>query len=78
MTVYYDMQCPYVYQSIEGVRSYCEDNHIPVSFIQIDSLEKAKEVPGVFNNWAVFYKGRFETVNLIGGESLARIIKKDS
>lgn len=23
-----------------------------------------KELPCVFNNWAVFYKGEFETVNL--------------
>ena len=77
LTIYYDMQCPYVYQSVEGIRNYCEENQISVSFIQVDSLEKAKALPCVFNNWAVFYKGRFETVNLIGGESLERIIRKN-
>lgn len=62
LTIYYDRQCPYTYQSIELVRKYCEENKIPVSLILVDTLEKAKELPCVFNNWAVFYKGKFETV----------------
>ena len=77
LTIYYDMQCPYVQQSIDGIMKYCDDNQVPVSLIQIDTLEKAKDLPGVFNNWAVFYKGRFETVNLVGGNSLERILKKN-
>ena len=77
LTIYYDMQCPYVYQSIGNVKQYCETNDIPVSFIQIDTLEKAKELPCVFNNWGVFYKGKFETVNLLlDMATLKRILKK--
>ncbi|MCQ4771913.1 YoaP domain-containing protein, partial [Intestinimonas massiliensis] len=30
----------------------------------------------VFNNWAVFYNGRFETVNLLDVSYLNRILKK--
>lgn len=52
LTIYYDRQCPYTYQSIELVRKYCEENKIPVSLILVDTLEKAKELPCVFNNWA--------------------------
>ncbi|MBP7347852.1 MAG: GNAT family N-acetyltransferase [Butyrivibrio sp.] len=77
LTIYYDMQCPYVSQSMDGIQKYCNDNQVPVSFIPIDTLEKAKDLPGVFNNWAVFYKGRFETVNLVGGSSLERILRKN-
>jgi hypothetical protein len=64
LTVYYDMQCPYVCQNIEAIKKYCETNHVPVSLIQVDTLHKAKELPCVFNNWAVFYNGNFVTVNL--------------
>ena len=46
------------------IKQYCETNDVPVSFIQVDTLQKAKELPCVFNNFAVFYKGSFETVNL--------------
>ncbi len=76
LTIYYDMQCPYVYQSIEMVKQHCEMNAIPVSLIQVNTLRKAKDLPCVFNNWAVFYKGKFETVNLLDIAYLERILKK--
>ena len=63
--------------NIEIIKQYCEMNGVPVSFIQVDTLQKAKELPCVFNNWAVFYKGKFETVNLLlDVDYLKRILKK--
>ena len=77
LTIYYDMQCPYVCQNIEMIKQYCETNAVPVSFIQVDTLQKAKELPCVFNNWGVLYKGNFETVNLLLDVAyLKRILKK--
>jgi len=76
LIIYYDMQCPYIYQSIEKIKQYCEMNDVPVSLIQVDILPKAKELPCVFNNYGVFYKGKFETVNLLDIGSLERILKK--
>lgn len=76
LTIYYDMQCPYVYQRVELIQQYCEANNVPVAFIKVDTLKKAKELPCVFNNWGVFYKGHFETVNLLDITGLERILKK--
>lgn len=76
LTIYYDMQCPFVCQRIEMISEYCEQNDVPMSLIQVDTLQKAKELPCVFNNWAVFYKGKFVTVNLLDIPSLERILKK--
>lgn len=76
LTIYYDMQCPYIYENIERIGRHCNEKQIPVSFIQVDTLQKAKELPCVFNNWCVFYKGKFETVNLLDIASLDRILKK--
>ncbi len=76
LTIYYDMQCPYIYQNIEMIKQHCEMNDVPVAFIQVDTLQKAKELPCVFNNWCVFYKGNFETVNLLNIDYLKRILKK--
>ena len=71
------MQCPYVYQNIEIIKQYCEENDVPISLIQVDTLQKAKQLPCVFNNWGVFYKGKFETVNLLLDVAyLERILKK--
>ena len=74
LTIYYDTQCPYIYQNIEMIKQYCETNDVPVSFIRVDTLQKAKELPCVFNNWGVFYKGIFETVNLLNVAYLERIL----
>ena len=76
LTIYYDMQCPFVTQTIEAVRQYCEENEIPASLIQVGTLKQAKALPCVFNNWGVFYDGQFETVNLLDIPHLKRILKK--
>lgn len=76
LTIYYDMQCPYIYQKIEEIERYCETNKVPVRLIQIDTLQKAKEVPCVFNNWGAFYKGKFETVNLLDVTAVQKLQKK--
>lgn len=76
LTIYYDLQCPYIHQNIEMIKQHCEVSKIPVSFIQVDTLQKAKELPCVFNNWGVFYNGNFETVNLLDINYLMRILKK--
>lgn len=75
LTVYYDRQCPYIVQTLEKLKSHCETADIPADFIEVDTLEKAKNLPCVFNNWAVFYNGKFITVNLLDPVSLGRLLK---
>lgn len=76
LTVYYSMQCPFIYQTIETIQQYCEKENIPFSLLQVDNQKIAKDLPCVFNNWAVFYKGNFETVNLLDINQLKRILQK--
>ena len=76
LTVYYSDQCPYVANSLEIIRQVCGEAGAPYSLVPVDTLEKAKALPCVFNNWAVFYKGGFETVNLLDVAALKRILKK--
>lgn len=76
LTIYYDFQCPFIPQYIEKIKNYCEANGIPVSLFQVDTLQKAKELPCVFNNWAVFYNGKFESVNLLDIARLEKMITK--
>lgn len=76
LTIYYDMQCPFVPQYVESIRQYCEENGVAVTLIQVDTLQKAKELPCVFNNWATFYRGEFESVNLLAIDQLKKLIEK--
>lgn len=74
LTIYYSPQCPYIPNCIEQVESYCKDKGIPLDLIEVDTLKKAKAVPSVFNNWAVFYKGKFETVHLLNEGYLIKML----
>lgn len=76
LTIFYDMQCPYIYQTIEKIKDYCQESKTPASFIEIDTLEKAKALPCAFNNWALFYKGEFKTVNLTDVSAIKRMLEK--
>jgi len=76
LTIFFDKQCPYIRQSLETLKEFCEANQIPMSLIQVDSLQGAKNLPCAFNNFAVLYKGIFKTVNLLLDiESIKRILK---
>ena len=76
LTIYYDDQCPYIFDRVEKLRAYCEENGIAAEFIHVDTLKKAKELPCVFNNWAVFYDGKLVTVNQIDGAGVKKIINR--
>ena len=76
LTIYYDYQCPYIFQNIEKIKTYCKTENIPASFIQVNSLHIAKNLPCVFNNWALFYQGNFKTVNILDVNSIKRVLDK--
>ena len=42
---------------------------------KIDTLEKAKNVPCVFNNWSNFYKGKFISNTILNANAFEKIIK---
>ena len=50
-TIYYSNECPYVEYEVNELTEYAKENNIKINFIKIDSLEKAKNVPCIFNNW---------------------------
>ena len=58
------------------MKRFCGERGAPVTLIPVDSLQRAKELPGVFNNWAVFYRGRLETVNLLDEAGLKQLLSK--
>lgn len=74
LTIYYGAQCPYIPDCVEQVRRYCDKNDIPLNLVAVDTLEKAKNVPCVFNNYAVFYNGVFETAHLLNETYLKKLL----
>ena len=76
LTVYYSDQCPYIPDRVAKLRAYCADKGISARFLHVESAEQAKNLPCVFQNWAVFYGGKFVTVNQIDGAMLERIRRR--
>ncbi len=73
-TVYYSPECPYVEYEVKELTEYAKENHITIHFIKIDSLEKAKNVPCIFNNWANFYKGQFISNTILNANSFKKLL----
>ena len=71
-TIYYSNQCPYVEYEVKELSEYAKENNIKLNFIKIDSLEKAKNAPCVFNNWANFYKGKFISNTILNANSFKK------
>ncbi len=74
LTIYYSVQCPYTLNCIEQVENFCKNNDIFLDVIAVDSLAKAKNVPCIFNNWAVFLNGQFQTVHLLNEGHLKKLL----
>ena len=75
-TVFYGNECPYVEYEVKELSEYAKENNIKINFIKIDTLEKAKNVPCIFNNWANFYKGEFVSNTILNANSFEKLIKE--
>ena len=74
-TIYYSNQCPYVEYEVKELSEYAKENNIPLNFVQIDTLEKAKNAPCIFNNWANFYNGKFISNTILNANAFQKLIK---
>lgn len=75
-TIYYSFECPYVENSIIELKEYAQTNNIPLNIIKVDTLEKAKQVPCIFNNWANFKNGKFVSNTLLNKNSFEKLINE--
>jgi len=76
LVIYYDMQCPFILERVEKLKAYCTAHRIPATFVLVDTLVKAKNLPGVFNNFAVFYHGKLQTVNQLNPVMLEKMLDR--
>ena len=74
-TIYYSNECPYVEYEVKELSDYAKNNNIKLKFVKIDSLEKAKNAPCIFNNWANFYQGKFISNTILNANSFSKLIK---
>lgn len=74
-TIFYTNECPYVEYEVKELSDYAKEKKINLNFIKIDSLEKAKNAPCVFNNRANFYQGKFVSNTILNANALEKVLK---
>ena len=62
------------YNSKHEIKEYIKDCNIQVDFIKIDTLEKAKNIPCIFNNWAVFKNGKYVSHILLNKKGFEKLL----
>lgn len=74
-TIYYSNECPYVEYEVKELSDYAKGKNIKLNFVKIDTLDKAKNAPCIFNNWANFYKGKFISNTILNANAFEKLIK---
>ena len=74
-TIYYSNECPYVEYEVKELSDYAKEKKLKLNFIKIDSLEKAKNAPCIFNNWANFNNGKFISNTILNANALEKLLK---
>lgn len=75
-TIYYSEQCPFTNHCIEEIQDTAKQLNVPVNIEKIDTLEKAKNMPCIFNNWANFKEGKFISNTLLNANSLKKLLEE--
>jgi len=75
LTIYYTPQCPYTLNCIKEIEEYSKENNVNISIYKVDTLDKAKNVPCVFNNWATFKDGKFLSNTLLNKNAVDKLYK---
>lgn len=76
LTIYYSQQCPFTANCVKEIEEYANEKKIIIHLIKVDTLEKAKNVPCVFNNWANFKDGKFLSNTLLNKNMLDKLYQK--
>lgn len=59
LTIFYAPQCPYTAHVINEIEEFAKEKNINIKIEKIDTLQKAKNMPCIFNNWANFKEGEY-------------------
>ena len=74
-TIYYSNECPYVEYEVNELSDFAKSKNIKLNFVKIDTLEKAKNAPCIFNNWANFNNGKFISNTILNANALEKLLK---
>ena len=75
LTIFYSVQCPFTNNCINELKEFSKANNIKINFEKVDTLEKAKNMPCIFNNWANFKDGKYLSNLLLNKNMVEKMYK---
>lgn len=75
LTIFYSVQCPFTNNCIKELKEFSKENNIKINFKKVDTLEKAKNMPCIFNNWANFKDGKYLSNLLLNKNMVEKMYK---
>lgn len=74
--LFYTNGCPYTAKYVPIVENAARSQGIPFRSVRIDSLEKAKNAPAAWSNYALFYNGRYITNEILSEKKFISIYER--
>lgn len=78
LTIYYSPQCPYIPDCMAQVQELCALKGLPLHLVPVESAPQAKALPCPFNNWAVFHRGKLQTLHLLNATYLEKMLQEQA
>lgn len=75
-SLYYSNGCPFTEKYVPLVEQYAADYGISLTMINIDSKEKAQNVPFAWTNFALFYNGDYVTNEIPNEKKFLKIVEQ--
>ncbi len=72
--IYHTYQCPFIPYYIQDLKNMCDNAEIKLKIHCIDNLESARNCPNPFPLYAVYYKGKFITNQILSNSSFNKMI----
>ncbi len=74
IVIYYTNQCPYTKHCLTEIEQVCKEENLKLTLYKIDSVEKAKSLPFVINNFCVFKDGEYITHEVMNASRFRKYI----
>ncbi len=78
LTIYYSPQCPYIPDCLAQVQELCARKGLPLHLVPVESVRQAKALPCPFNNWAVFWRSKLQTLHLLNATYLEKMLQEQA
>ena len=73
LILYYSHQCPFNVKYVNLLKEYCDNQHIPLKCVHLQTSEEAKKAPTPLTTYSLFYQKQFITREVLNAKKFQKI-----